>query len=77
MQRDINLKDEEKEKVEKERFVEESMDVTQGKLVIGLDINSNIEDISYIPMIFCFVMFLANDLYGFFNWKRMLLKQSA
>lgn len=49
-QRDVNLKDEEKEKVEKERFVEESMDVTQGKLVIGLDVNSNVEDISYITM---------------------------
>ena len=33
-------------------------------------------DISYLPMIFCFVMFLFNDLYGFFNWKRIRTKQS-
>ena len=30
-----------------------------------------IEDISYLPMIFCFIMFLVNDSYGFFNWKRL------
>lgn len=28
-------------------------------------------DLSYLSMVLCFVMFLANDLYGFFNWKRM------
>ncbi len=28
-------------------------------------------DISYIPMVACFVMFLANDLYGFYNWRKM------
>ncbi len=33
-------------------------------------------DISCLPMIFCFVMFLANDLYGFYNWKRMQKIQS-
>ena len=30
---------------------------------------------SYIPMILCFVMFLANDLYGFYNWRKMRIKQ--
>ncbi len=29
------------------------------------------EDISYLSVIICFVMFLINDLYGFINWKRM------
>ena len=29
------------------------------------------ENISYLSVIICFVMFLVNDLYGFFNWKRM------
>ena len=29
------------------------------------------QDIAYLPMIFCFIMFLLNDLYGFFNWQRM------
>lgn len=33
------------------------------------------EDISYLPMVFCFVMFLLNDLYGFYNWKRMQKNQ--
>lgn len=33
------------------------------------------EDISYLPMIACFVMFLANDLYGFYNWKKMQRRQ--
>ena len=28
-------------------------------------------DIAYLSMVLCFVMFLANDLYGFFNWRRM------
>ncbi len=32
-------------------------------------------DISYVPMVMCFVMFLANDLYGFYNWKKMQKRQ--
>lgn len=28
-------------------------------------------DISYLSVIICFVVFLVNDLYGFYNWKRM------
>ncbi len=28
---------------------------------------ASVEDFSYLPMIACFVMFLANDLYGFYN----------
>lgn len=30
-----------------------------------------IKSTAYIPMIFCFVVFLANDIYGFISWKRM------
>ena len=37
---------------------------------------ATIENISYLPMIACFVMFLINDLYGFYNWQRMEKKQS-
>jgi nicotinamide riboside transporter PnuC len=40
-------------------------------VLITLWIIASISDPSSIPMIFCFVMFLANDLYGFFNWRRM------
>jgi len=35
------------------------------------------QDISCLPMLLCFVMFLLNDLYGFFNWRRMMKRQSA
>lgn len=49
-EREIKLKNEEKESRNEEKVVEESMDVTQGKLVIGLDVNSNLENISYITM---------------------------
>ena len=34
-----------------------------------------IEDITYLSVIICFVMFLANDLYGFINWRRMEKRQ--
>lgn len=30
-----------------------------------------------VPMAMCFVMFLANDLYGFVNWRRMSRRQRA
>lgn len=35
------------------------------------------ENPGYVPMIFCFVMFLLNDLYGFFNWLRMSKRQQC
>ena len=40
-------------------------------ILIILWIMAAIKDISYLPMVICFVMFLANDMYGFFNWQRM------
>ncbi len=36
---------------------------------------ATVADISYLPMIFCFLMFLFNDLYGFFNWRRIKKRQ--
>ena len=33
------------------------------------------ENISYLSVIICFVMFLINDLYGFVSWKRMEKRQ--
>ena len=33
------------------------------------------ENISYLSVIICFVMFLVNDLYGFVSWKRMERRQ--
>ena len=40
-------------------------------VLIILWILASIEDISYLPMVMCFVMFFANDMYGFYNWKRL------
>ncbi len=34
-----------------------------------------VENISYLSVIICFVMFLVNDLYGFVSWKRMEKRQ--
>ena len=33
------------------------------------------ENISYLSVIICFVMFFVNDLYGFVSWKRMEKRQ--
>lgn len=46
-------------------------------VLIFLWILAAIEDPSYFSVIICFVVFLANDLYSFFNWLRMQRKQSA
>ncbi len=35
------------------------------------------EDISYISVTVCFVIFLVNDIYGFINWQRMKNIQSV
>lgn len=45
-------------------------------VLIVLWILASIEDISYLPMIICFVMFFINDSYGFICWKRMESRQS-
>ncbi|MFQ9516473.1 MAG: nicotinamide riboside transporter PnuC [Eubacterium sp.] len=45
-------------------------------VLIILWVLATIENISYLPMVLCFVMFLINDIYGFFNWKRMELRQN-
>ena len=34
-------------------------------------------DASYVSVMICFVMFLANDLYGFISWRRMEKRQRA
>ena len=45
-------------------------------VLIALWGNEALTDISCLPMVFCFIMFLANDLYGFYNWKRMQKAQN-
>ncbi len=34
-------------------------------------------DASYLSVMICFVMFLANDIYGFINWRKMRLRQQS
>lgn len=34
-------------------------------------------DISYLSVAICFVMFLANDIYGYINWSEMQKRQEA
>ncbi len=46
-------------------------------VLIVLWVMASLRDGSQLPMIFCFVMFLANDLYGFVNWRRMQHKQQG
>ncbi len=45
-------------------------------VLIGLWVLVSIQSLSNLPMVVCFVAFLANDLYGFFNWKRMQIRQN-
>ncbi len=45
-------------------------------VLIILWILATIESFAYLPMIFCFVMFLINDIYGFISWRRMEKRQT-
>ena len=38
---------------------------------------ASLADISYVSVTICFFAFLANDLYGFINWKRMRKRQEG
>ncbi len=44
-------------------------------VLIVLWVLASIVNPSYIPMILCFVMFLVNDIYGFYNWRRIKKRQ--
>ncbi|MBQ9744260.1 MAG: nicotinamide mononucleotide transporter [Clostridia bacterium] len=44
-------------------------------VLIVLWIIASVKDISGIPMVICFTMFLINDMYGFINWQRMKKRQ--
>ncbi|MBQ8981342.1 MAG: nicotinamide mononucleotide transporter [Eubacterium sp.] len=45
-------------------------------VLIVLWVLATLKDVQYLPMIVCFSMFLVNDLYGFYNWRRMKRRQS-
>lgn len=46
-------------------------------VLIILWILATLSDISYLSVIICFVMFLANDIYGYINWSKMQKRQEA
>lgn len=37
---------------------------------------ATVGELSYLSMVACFVMFLCNDLYGFFNWLHLRKRQN-
>ena len=49
---------------------------TNDIVLIVLWVLAAVEDIGYISVAACFAAFLANDIYGFYNWKRMEKRQS-
>ena len=46
-------------------------------VLILLWILASIENTMYVSVVVCFVAFLANDIYGFINWKRMEARQQC
>lgn len=44
-------------------------------ILIILWVLATVENTSYFPMVVCFVIFLINNLYGFYNWRRMRVRQ--
>lgn len=46
-------------------------------VLISLWVMASFESISYLPMVFCFIMFFFNDMYGFFNWRKIKQRQLA
>ncbi|MBQ5319609.1 MAG: nicotinamide mononucleotide transporter [Oscillospiraceae bacterium] len=46
-------------------------------VLIILWVLASLDNIAYLPMIACFLMFLANDIYGFISWKKRELKQAV
>lgn len=48
---------------------------TNDIVLIILWVSASLKDIQYISVVVCFIVFLANDLYGFINWQKMKKKQ--
>ncbi len=46
-------------------------------VLIILWILATLSDISYLSVVICFIMFLANDIYGYINWSKMQKRQEA
>ena len=46
-------------------------------VLVCLGVLAAMENPGYISVVVCFVMFLANDIYGFISWRRMGQRQAA
>ena len=46
-------------------------------VLIVLWISASIEDISYLSVMICFVLFLLHDIYGYISWRKMEQRQMA
>ena len=46
-------------------------------VLILLWILASLEEIRYLSVVICFLAFLANDLYGFLQWRRMERRQAG
>lgn len=46
-------------------------------VLIVLWILASIENITYLPVVMCFLMFFVNDIYGFMSWKKREKKQKC
>ena len=44
-------------------------------VLIVLWILATIENSMYLSMVVCFIIFLCNDIYGYYNWKKMKRRQ--
>lgn len=44
-------------------------------ILIVLWVMASMVNISYVPMVLCFLIFLINDIYGFVNWRKMKNRQ--
>lgn len=44
-------------------------------VLIGLWVIASLQDAAYLTIVICFVMFFVNDLYAYYNWRRMMCAQ--
>lgn len=44
-------------------------------VLIILWITATLENIEYLPMVICFIVFFLNDIYAFINWQRIKIRQ--
>ena len=45
-------------------------------VLIALWVLATLYDLSFLPMVICFIIFFGFDLYGFINWKKLSITQN-